>query len=100
MAAIGQFDPEWRLLGSRHVAGGARRLAIPVRTVVADALAFGSRAVVIAHGHPSGDPEPSAADIAYTRLLARTLAAIEVRLADHLVVGAKSVVSLRALGLL
>ena len=68
--------------------------------MVADALAFGARIVVIAHAHPSGDPAPSAADIAYTRLLARTLAAIDVRLADHLIVAPAGTTRLRALGLL
>ena len=100
IAAIGYFDPEWRLLGSRHVAGGGSYLVLPIRTLVADALAFGSRAVVIVHGHPSGDPSPSAADIAYTRLLARTLAAIDVWLADHLIATPGGATGLRALGLL
>ena len=98
IAAIGQFDPEWRLLGSRHVVGRSRYLMLPVRTIVADALAFGSSSVVIAHSHPSGDPAPSAADIAYTRLLARTLAAIGVRLADHLIATPAGAGGMRALG--
>ena len=100
IAAIGYFDPEWRLLGGRHVVGGATHLVLAIRTLVADALAFGARSVVIAHGHPSGDPSASAADIAYTRLLARTLAAIDVRLADHLIAAPGGTTGLRALGLL
>ena len=100
VATVGQFDPDWRLLGSRHVVGGASRLLLPVRTVVADALAFGSANIVLAHAHPSGDPRPSASDIAYTRLLGRTLAAIDVRLVDHLIVAPDGFVSLRAIGLL
>ena len=99
IAAIGYFDPEWRLLGGRHVVGGATHLVLPIRTLVADALAFGARAVVIAHGHPSGDSAPSAADIAYTRLLARTLSAINVRLADHVIATPDGATGLRALGL-
>lgn len=100
VAAVGQYDPEWRLLGGRHVVGGASRLVLPVRTIVADALAFGAAAVIVAHGHPSGDPRPSGADIAYTRLLARTLAAIDVRLADHVIVAPGGIVSLREHGML
>ncbi|WP_174286416.1 JAB domain-containing protein [Sphingomonas bacterium] len=100
IAGIGYFDPEWRLLGRRHVVGGAAHIALPIRTIIVDALAFGARDVVIAHGHPSGDPAPSIADIAYTRLLARTLAAIDMRLADHLIVTPDGTTALRALGLL
>ena len=100
IAAIGHFDPEWRLLGSRHVMGRRSYLALPVRMVVTDALTFGSYSIVIAHGHPSGDPAPSAADIAYTRLLARTLVAIDVRLVDHLIATPGHATGLRAIGLL
>lgn len=100
IAAIGYFDPKWRLLGARHVIGGASRLALPVRSIVADALRFDARSVVIAHAHPSGDPAPSAADITYTRVLARTLAAIDVRLADHLVSAPAGTTGMRAIGLL
>lgn len=100
IAATGYFDPEWRLLGGRHVVGGGSHLVLPIRTLITDALAFGAFGVVVAHGHPSGDPSPSAADIAYTRLLARTLAAIDLRLADHLIVTPDGTRSLRAMGLL
>ena len=100
IAAIGYFDPEWRHLGGRHVVGRARHLVLPIRLMVADALTFDARHVIVAHGHPSGDPTPSTADIAYTRLLARTLAAIDVRLADHLIAAPGGTTGLRAMGLL
>ncbi len=100
IAAIGYYGPEWRHLGGRHVVGAPSRLTLPIRLIVADALAFGAASVVMAHGHPSGDPTPSMTDIAYTRVLARTLAAIDVRLADHLIAGPDGATGLRALGLL
>jgi DNA repair protein RadC len=44
-------------------------------------------AVMVAHNHPSGDPEPSSADRLVTRRLRDALALIEVKLLDHFVVG-------------
>ena len=53
--------------------------------------AFGA---MVAHNHPSGDPEPSAADRVLTHRLHQTLSFIDVQLLDHFVVG-KSVTSMR-----
>jgi DNA repair protein RadC len=90
-----------RLLGLRHArSASAQTLDLPIRDVAADALAFGATSVVMAHNHPSGDPTPSAADREATRLLARALEALGVRLIDHLVVARSGVTSFRALGLL
>ena len=57
-------------------------------------LAHNAAAVIFAHNHPSGVAEPSQADIAITAKLQSALATIEVRVLDHLVIGAESVVSL------
>lgn len=90
-----------RVLGLRHArSGSVDRLALPIREIAADALAFGAAAVVMAHNHPSGDPNPSIADREATRLLARALATLEVRLIDHLIVATGGIVSFRSLGLL
>ena len=44
--------------------------------------------MLIAHNHPDGDLRPSAADMALTRRLAQGLAALDVMLLDHLILGA------------
>lgn len=101
MAAFAYLDPEWRLLGMRHTPlGGERWVELPVRLVAADALAFDAARVVMAHNHPSGDPAPSTADVAATRRLARALAALGIRLSDHLVLAGDAWSSFRAMGLL
>ncbi|MEG3176247.1 JAB domain-containing protein [Sphingomonas sp. RB3P16] len=101
VAAFGYFDPQWRLLAMRHVeAGRADSVAVRVRDVIADALAFDCALIVMAHNHPCGDPTPSAADYALTRQLARTLDAVGVRLVEHLVLAPGRVESFRARGLL
>lgn len=52
------------------------------------------------HNHPSGDPKPSAADIAITRDIVDATAAISVKVHDHLVIGRERVESFKSLGLL
>jgi DNA repair protein RadC len=95
--AVAYLDPNRRLLGMRHVVGGRDQVAISIRTVAVDALAFGATGVVIAHNHPSGDATPSARDVAFTRALAAGLRTLEVVLLDHLVIAGDRVTSLRAL---
>ncbi|MDP5279405.1 JAB domain-containing protein [Sphingomonas sp. DG1-23] len=99
--AFAYLNGDQRVLGMRHTRSGAvDRLVLPIRDVAADALAFGAAAVVMAHNHPSGDPTPSVADREATRLLARALATLEMRLLDHLIVARDGITSFRRLGLL
>lgn len=63
------------------------------REVIRAVLACNSSAVICAHNHPSGNPEPSMADRALTERLKQALALIDVRLVDHLVVGGTRVES-------
>ena len=74
--------------------------AVHPREVVREALALNAAALIVAHNHPSGVAEPSAADVGITRRLREALALVEVRLLDHLVVGDGTVVSLAERGLL
>jgi DNA repair protein RadC len=98
--AIAYLDPKRSILAMRHVAGSCGQVRVPVRGVVADAVAFDAAALVIAHTHPSGDARPSERDMAFTRALVRGLAAVDVRLVDHLVIAGRAVTSLRACGVL
>lgn len=70
------------------------------REVVKEALRLNAAAVIFAHPHPSGNPEPSQADKLITRQLREVLALIEVRTLDHFVVAGNGVVSLAERGLL
>lgn len=82
-------------LDSRHrviavdpmFAGGIDGCEVHPREVVRACLAYNAAAVIFCHNHPSGRPEPSAADRAITRRLGEALALIEVRVLDHIVVG-------------
>jgi DNA repair protein RadC len=70
------------------------------REVVRAALDINASAAILAHNHPSGVPEPSAADRAITNELRDVLQLIGVRILDHLVVSADGCVSMAARGLM
>ena len=69
------------------------------RVLVERALAQAASAVIVGHNHPSGNPEPSAADRAVTARLKQALALVDVRLLDHFVIGDGAPVSMAARGL-
>lgn len=68
------------------------------REVVRRALAHNAAAVIVGHNHPSGNPEPSAADRAVTARLKQALALVDLRLLDHFVIADGPPVSLAARG--
>lgn len=74
--------------------------SVHVREVAAQALRLNAAAVIVAHNHPSGVAEPSAADRAITRRLQDALGLLDVRMLDHFIVGDGEATSLAALGLL
>lgn len=68
------------------------------REVYRDALIANASAVVLAHNHPSGDPDPSRDDESVTRRLAAAGELVGIDLLDHLVVAAGRWVSLARRG--
>lgn len=64
------------------------------REVVIKALEHNAAAVIFSHNHPSGCPEPSSADRVLTGRLTEALALVEVRVLDHIIVGAGTPLSL------
>ncbi len=80
--------------------GGMDWVGIKARDVFGKALREGAHGVILAHNHPSGDPEPSSADITITRRLADAAALLGVRMLDHIVVGDDRHVSMKERGML
>lgn len=68
------------------------------REVVKRALELGAVALILVHNHPSGDPTPSADDVAMTREVRAAAEALGLTLHDHLIIGRHGHASLRALG--
>ena len=50
--------------------------------------------MVLVHTHPSGNPTPSESDVAVTRSLKTLAELLDVRLLDHIVIGARSACSM------
>ena len=69
------------------------------REVAKRALELNAAAVILAHNHPSGTPDPSRQDIALTRRLGQALALLDIRVLDHFVIGEGEPVSMAELGL-
>ncbi|KAA2284236.1 RadC family protein [Arenimonas fontis] len=70
------------------------------REVVQRCLAHHAAAVILGHNHPSGSPEPSAADRAVTARLRQALGLVDVRVLDHFIIGDGEPCSMARLGLL
>jgi len=68
------------------------------REVFADAIADRAAAVVLAHNHPSGNPEPSGDDLALTRQLVEAGKILGIEVLDHLIVTKTDYTSLREQG--
>jgi DNA repair protein RadC len=95
------FNTRNVLLSDVRVAEGtADACTVDPREVFRAALLARATAVVFAHNHPSGDPEPSDADLALTRELQAGARLFHLRVLDHLVVGAGRFTSLAQNGFL
>ena len=80
--------------------GTVNAAAVYPREVVKRALSLNAAAIIMAHNHPSGLAEPSAADKRVTVDIQHALSLLDIRLLDHLIVGDKKVSSLAELGFL
>lgn len=93
------LDEAGMILAERTMAEGEPgSVALPIRLIVGQALSLDARGIVIAHNHPSGSAEPSAADINCTRHLKLALRDLGLRLVDHLIVGGGRITSMRERG--
>ena len=89
------LDAKCKVLCCREVGEGSINSAgISVRRIVETALGVGATTVVLAHNHPSGVAVPSGDDIQTTRRLAAALSAVEISLADHIIVADDDCVSM------
>lgn len=70
------------------------------REVVKQALILNACAVILAHNHPSGQPEASEADRDLTRRLQQALTLVDVRVLDHFIIGKGRAYSFAERGLL
>jgi len=87
-------DVKNRLIASEELFRGTlTQTSVYPREVVKTALGHNAASVILAHNHPSGTPEPSAADFALTQSLKQALSLVDVRVLDHFVVAGRQVYS-------
>ncbi|RKE34560.1 DNA replication and repair protein RadC [Paraburkholderia sp. BL23I1N1] len=93
------LDARHRLIRCEESARGTlTRMAVYPREIVRRALSLNAASLIVAHNHPSGAVRPSASDCRLTHTLREALALIDVRLIDHLVIGADNTYSFARAG--
>lgn len=89
------LDAKCKVICCKEIGEGSLTAAsISVRKVVETALTAKATTVVLAHNHPTGVALPSTEDVQTTRRIAAALQAVEVHLADHIVVAEGDYVSM------
>lgn len=95
------LDAQNRLIAMEELFRGTlTQTSVYPREVVLHALRHKAAAVVLAHNHPSGTVQPSRADEALTQTLKASLALIDVRVLDHVIVAPGNALSMAEKGLL
>jgi len=84
----------------RQQRGTVDHVPVYPREVVKRALELGASAVIMVHNHPSGDTTPSKGDIEMTKAVAKALAAVDLIIHDHVIIGRGRHASFKSLGLL
>lgn len=101
MFLVLHLDVRHRLIDAEEMSHGTLTYAnVYPREVVKSALAHNSAAMVLAHNHPSGEPQPSQQDILLTQRLQTALALVDVHVVDHFVVAGDKILSFAERGLL
>lgn len=86
------LDAQNRLIADDELFRGTlTQSSVYPREVVKQALARNAAAVILAHNHPSGLAEPSAADKMLTDTLKEALALVDVKLLDHFIVAGNAI---------
>ena len=90
-----------KVLGYQLISlGGISGTVVDVRCIYQAALKTLSSGLIISHNHPSGNSEPSDADIKITRKLKEAGALLDIRLLDHLILLPEGYTSLADEGIL
>ncbi|MEO0544617.1 MAG: DNA repair protein RadC [Pseudomonadota bacterium] len=70
------------------------------REVLKRSIELNATAIILVHNHPSGDPEPSRADIEMTARIVEALNPLNIVVHDHIIIGKHGHASLKGLGLM
>ena len=85
------LDTRYRLLHIEEISVGSLNESIAhPREIFRPAITYSAYAVIVVHNHPSGDASPSQTDHSLTRRLAEAAELLEIKLLDHIIIGAPS----------
>jgi DNA repair protein RadC len=83
------LDSRHRVIAHEIITMGTLNSAfVHPREIIKRSLKYNASAVILAHNHPSGSTEPSRADKEITQQIKQALALVDVRMLDHIIVGA------------
>ncbi len=108
MSALPQEHLRVLLLDTRNqvlkvhdvVVGSVNAAQVRIAEIFRQAVLANATAIILAHNHPSGDPTPSADDIAFTRQAQEAGRLLDIQVLDHLIIGDNRFISLKARGVL
>ena len=95
------LNPRNKIIGISTISIGTLNASlVHPREVFKDAIMHTAASVVLAHNHPSGDPEPSEDDITITKRLIEAGKILGVEVIDHIIVGKNGFFSFKEKGLI
>jgi DNA repair protein RadC len=81
------LDAKLRIMKREELfVGTLTHCSIHAREIVKAGLRLNAASCILFHNHPSGEPEPSEADLHMTRMVKEALALVEIRTVDHIIV--------------
>jgi DNA repair protein RadC len=93
------LDTKGAVINDRMISrGGLASSIVEPRAVFQYALLVNAAAIVVMHNHPSGNPEPSAEDVAVTRQLVESGRVLGIPVRDHLIITSRDFTSLAERG--
>ncbi len=91
------LDSRNQLLQTKHLyRGSLNSSTVRAAEIFRSGIRDNAAALIIVHNHPSGDPSPSPEDIHLTRMLVEAGQLLELPVLDHIVVGARGIISIKS----
>jgi DNA repair protein RadC len=95
------LNPRNKIIGISTISIGTLNASlVHPREVFKDAIMHSAASVVLAHNHPSGDPEPSEDDLKITKKMVESGKILGIEVLDHIVIGKDNFCSFKERGLI
>ena len=95
------LDTRNKIIGISTISIGTLNASlVHPREIFKEAIIHNSASVVLAHNHPSGDPEPSEEDLTITKRLVDSGKILGIEVIDHIIIGKTNFSSFKERGLI